>query len=200
MVDFVSDTTVVRLSLRLRTYVQTETATFARLHYRLDTGTVLSGRSYSDSTEVQKMRLIAVMISIVVLVFYSAGGNAQDENPNASKQMVIAVHQFILNDGTDEKEFEAFVLNEILPLYNALEGQTAYLMKGDRGLRTGMYSMVLVFPDVEARNRIYLPEGGYSEDFEKSFEGTDALFEKMDDFVVGNPWVNHTDYVNVVSR
>ena len=144
------------------------------------------------------MRLIAVTISFVILVLCPASGYAQDEDPNASKQMVISVHAFILNDGVDEKEFEAFVLDEILPLYNAVEGQTAYLMKGDRGLRTGMYSMVLVFPDVEARNHIYLPEGGYSEDFEEIFRGADALFEKMDDFIVGNPWVNHTDYVNVV--
>lgn len=146
------------------------------------------------------MRLIAVTFSLVMLAVFSASGYAQDENPTASKQMVIAVHQFVLNDGTDEKEFEAFVLKKVLPLYNAVEGQAAYLMKGDRGLRTGMYSLVLVFPDVAARNRIYLPEGGYSEDFEKVFEGTDALFEKMDEFIVGNPWVNHTDYVNVLPQ
>ena len=144
------------------------------------------------------MRLIAVTLSFVILVVASASGCAQDENPNASKQMVIAVHPFTLNDGMDEKEFEALVLDEILPLYNAVEGQTVYLMKGDRGLRTGMYSLVLVFPDVEARNRIYPPEGGFSEDFERIFAGSDALFEKMDDFIVGDPWVNHTDYVNVL--
>jgi len=164
----------------------------------MDSGTVPLRRAYSDLTEKQKMRLITLTISFVILVLSSASGCAQDENPNASKQMVIAVHQFILNDGIDEKEFKAFVLDEVLPLYNAVEGQTAYLMKGDRGLRTGMYSMVLVFPDVEARNRIYRPEGGYSEDFEKIFEGADALFEKMDDFIVGDPWVRHTDYVNVL--
>ena len=186
--------------LRLRTYVQTETASLARLDYLLDTGTVPLRRAYSHFAEEQKMRLIAVTISFVILVLSSASGYAQDENPNASKQMVIAVHPFVLNDGIDEKEFEAFVLDEVLPLYIAVEGQTAYLMKGDRGLRTGMYSLVLVFPDVEARNRIYLPEGGYSEDFEEIFEGTDALFEKMDDFIVGNPWVNHTDYVNVLPQ
>lgn len=146
------------------------------------------------------MRLIAVTISFVILVFSSAGGYAQDENPNASKQMVIAIHQFTLNDGVDAKELEAFVLDEILPLYNAVEGQTVYLMKGDRGLRQGRYSMVFVFPDLEARNRIYPPEGGFSEDFQEIFEGADALFEKMDAFIVGDPWVNHTDYVNVLPR
>jgi hypothetical protein len=144
------------------------------------------------------MRLIAVTISFVILVLCPASGYAQDEDSNASKQMVISVHPFMLNDGVDEKEFEALVLDEILPLYNAVEGQTAYLMKGDRGLRTGMYSMVLVFPDVEARNNIYLPEGGFSEEFEEIFGEADALFETMDDFIVGNPFVNHTDYVNVV--
>ena len=184
--------------LRLRTYVQTETASFVRLDYLLGTGAVPLRRACPDFTEKQKMRLITLTISFVILVLSSASGYAQVENPNASKQMVIAVHQFILNDGVDEKEFEAFVLDEILPRYNAVEGQTAYLMKGDRGLRTGMYSMVLVFPDVEARNRIYPPGGGYSGDFQKIFEGTDALFAKMDDFIVGDPWVRHTDYVNVL--
>ena len=144
------------------------------------------------------MRLIAVTISFVVLALCPASGYAQDEEPNASKKMVISVHAFTLHDGVDEKTFEAFVLDEIVPLYNAVEGQTAYLMKGDRGLRTGMYSMVLVFPDVEARNGIYLPEGGFSKEFEEIFGGADALFDKMDDFIVGDPWVNHTDYVNVV--
>ena len=115
----------------------------------------------------------------------------------SARQMVIAVHQFVLNDGVDAKAFEALVLEEVLPLYNAVEGQTVYLMKGDRGLRKGKYSMVFIFPDVEARNRIYLPEGGFSEDFNQVFQGTDGLFGKMDAFIVGDPWVNHTDYVNI---
>ena len=146
------------------------------------------------------MRLKGVKIAFVILVLSSAIGYAQDEYPNLSKQMVIAVHQFVLNDGVDAKEFEAFMLDQIVPLYSAVAGQTAYLMKGDRGLRTGMYSMVFVFPDVEARNRIYPPEGGYSEDFEEIFEGTDALFERMDAFIVGDPWINSTDYVNVLPQ
>ena len=146
------------------------------------------------------MRLLAVTIALVILVLPSASGYAQGETSNSSEQMVIAVHQFVLNDGVDAKEFEAFMLDEIVPLYSAVEGQTAYLMKGDRGLRTGMYSMVFVFPSVEARNRIYPPEGGYSEDFEEIFEGTDALFEKLDAFIVGDPWVNNTDYVNVLPQ
>ena len=139
-------------------------------------------------------------LAAISQIAYADEANAGIEHRASAKQMVIAVHPFILNDGIDEKEFEAFVLDEILPLYGAVEDQAAYLMKGDRGLRTGMYSMVLVFPDVEARNRIYPPEGGFSEDFEKIFEGTDALFEKMDDFIVGDPWVNHTDYVNVLPQ
>ena len=150
----------------------------------------------------------AVMITMMALLPLAANSqvansevaNVNFKHEDSSKQMVIAVHQFILNDGIDENEFEAFVLDEILPLYSAVEGQAAYLMKGDRGLRTGMYSMVLVFPDVEARNRIYPPEGGYSEDFEKIFAGTDTLFEKMDAFIVGDPWVRHTDYVNVIPK
>ena len=180
--------------------MQTETASPARLDYLVGTGTARQRCAFSDFTEDQKMRLIAVTISLVILALSSASGYAQDEKAKDSKQMVIAVHQFVLNDGTDQKEFEAFVLDEILPLYRAVEGQAAYLMKGDRGLRTGMYSMVFVFPSVEARNRIYPPEGGISDDFEKILEGADALFEKMDAFIVGDPWVRNTDYVNVLPQ
>ena len=183
--------------LRRRIYVQSETARPVRLRYFLDTGTVPVRRACSDFKEEQKMRLIAITISFLLLVLSSSYGYAQDENPDSSKQMVIGVHQFVLNDGVDAKEFEALVLGELLPLYNAVKGQTVSLMKGDRGLRTGKYSLVFVFPSVEARNRIFPPEGGYSEDFEEIFEGTDALFEKMDAFIVGDPWVSFTDYVKV---
>ena len=154
-------------------------------------------RTYSEFKEEQKMRLITVTISFLLLALSSSCGYAQDESPDSSKRMVIGVHQFVLNDGVDAKEFEAFVLGEILPLYNEVEGQTVSLMKGDRGLRTGKYSMVFVFPSVEARNRIYPPEGGNSEDFDEIFEGTDAVFEKMDAFIVGDLGVNFTDYVKV---
>ena len=137
-------------------------------------------------------------LAAISQVTYVGVANAGSEHESSSKQLVIAIHQFELEDGVDMQEFEAFVLEEIVPLYNKVKGQNAYLMKGDRGLRSGKYSMVLSFPSVETRNRIYPPEGGFSEEFEKIFEGTDALFEKLDAFIVGDPWVNHTDYVTVL--
>lgn len=141
-------------------------------------------------------------VSILVFLLFSCVCSLQAEPfPEiiGEKGMgVLSVHQITLNADANEKEFEAFVINELLPFYNKVEGQTGLLTKGDRGMRTGHYAIVLIFDSLADRDRIYPPEGGISEDFEKILEGQDKLWDTLGSFVEGNPFGNHTDYVNIV--
>ena len=116
---------------------------------------------------------------------------------DSEKPIVIAVHEWNLKEGVDHDSFEAFILKNLSPLYNKMEGQKMLLMKGDRGIRTDKYAVILLFDSVETRDRIYPPSGGISEEFEEILQGTEEIWEKISEFVTGNPWENHTDYIHV---
>jgi hypothetical protein len=106
----------------------------------------------------------------------------------------VAIHPFELKDGVDETAFKTFLINEILPMYKAVQGQEARLIKGDRGLRTGKYALMITFDDVAKRNEIFPPEGGMSEELQKATSGRDEAWAKLSEFVQGNMWDAHTDY------
>jgi hypothetical protein len=112
--------------------------------------------------------------------------------------MVIAVHEWDLNEGVNQEAFESLILEKLAPLYNKMEGQQMILTKGDRGIRMGKYAIILPFDSVESRDRIYPPSGGISEEFEKVLEGTDEIWEQIEEYVAGDPWVTHTDYISVI--
>lgn len=107
---------------------------------------------------------------------------------------VYAVHNVELKPDVDSKEFESYVIKQILPIYNKMEGQTAVLVKGDRGQQTNNYAVILTFDSLEDRNRIYPPEGGFVGDF-----GSEAVWEKLNAMLSVGLGDKHTDYVKVVN-
>ena len=132
---------------------------------------------------------------ITFLLFLSLNLNAQDYQSEfitilGATPEVVAIHDVELLAGTDAKEFEAFVLNNIAPIYNKMKGQQFSLVKGDRGIRTNQYAFIISFRSIEDRNRIYPPSGELVGDF-----GEDALWDKLNS--MAKVFYTHTDYVKV---
>lgn len=141
------------------------------------------------------MKLL-VLISIV-LAFLMIGAGIQKVDFNGDKQNdlslgVISVHDLELKPGVDAKEFETFVMKEIAPIYKKMKGQNLILVKGDRGVRTEKYAIILTFESIEDRDRIYPPSGEFVGDF-----GEASIWEKFDSMANGLGAV-FTDYVRVV--
>ncbi len=133
---------------------------------------------------------------ITFLLFFILNLNAQDYQSEfmtilGATPEVVAVHDVELLAGTDAKEFEAFVLNNIAPIYNKMKGQQFSLVKGDRGIRTNLYAFIISFKSIEDRNRIYPPSGELVGDF-----GEDALWDKLNS--MAKVFYAHTDYVKVM--
>ncbi|MBT8237932.1 MAG: hypothetical protein KJN65_04745 [Croceitalea sp.] len=105
---------------------------------------------------------------------------------------VIAMHDIEVKADTDLTEFESFVKENIAPIYNNMEGQYFTLVKGDRGVRTNKYTVVLTFDSVDDRNRIYPPSGEFVGDF-----GPDEIWEAFDAMLDKGIGEGHTDYVRV---
>ena len=124
-----------------------------------------------------------------LLVFFIMTANAQDVE---SKLGVVAIHDLELLPEVEAKVFEAFVLENIVPIYSKMKGQQAILVKGDRGLRTKKYALILTFDSIEDRDRIYPPSGGYVGDF-----GDDSIWEKLSSMTVKGIGEMHTDYVKL---
>ena len=132
-----------------------------------------------------------------LLLFFIMNVNAQDsetavETLEESYLGVVAIHELELLPGVDAKEFEAFVLENILPVYSNMKGQHAMPVKGDRGVRAEKYALILTFDSIEDRNRIYPPSGGFVGDF-----GDDAMWEKLGSMTAKEIGETHTDYVTV---
>ncbi len=143
---------------------------------------------------------ISAALFVLFACAISADAGIRGDKETEANEKVISVHQINLKQGVSSEEFERFIMKELMPLYNKVEGQNFRLAKGDRGLRDGKYAILLIFDSVKDRDRIYPPEGGISEDFEKILEGKDELWDKLGSFVEGDPFGNHTDYVTVVSK
>ncbi len=123
-----------------------------------------------------------------LLLFFITTANAQDVE---SKSAVVSIHQIELNSGVDSKEFETFVLEKMIPIYNKMKGQNAMLVKGDRGVRSEKYALVLIFDSKDDRDRIYPASGGFVGDF-----GEESTWEKFKSMAKGLG-DTHTDYVEV---
>ena len=133
-----------------------------------------------------------------LLLFFSMNVNAQGDESDVelmkhSASEVIAIHELVLLPGVDAKEFEAFVLKEIVPIYTKMKGQKLVFVKGDRGIHTGHYAFILKFKSVEDRDRIYPPSGGFVGDF-----GDDSVWKKFESMATGMG-TTHTDYVEVTN-
>lgn len=138
------------------------------------------------------MKNLSFVISALLLIFLISAFMENDTGETAAKFEAIAVHEVVVNSDVDEKEFEVFIVNEIAPIYNKMEGQTLTLVKGDRGIRTNKYAIILTFDSVEDRNRIYPPSGAFVGDF-----GADSIWVKFDSLVAEGLGKTFTDYVNV---
>ncbi len=123
-----------------------------------------------------------------LLVFFMMTANAQDVK---SELVVVAIHELELMPGVDSKAFEAFVSEKIIPVYNKMKGQKVMLAKGDRGLRSEKYALILTFDSIEDRDRIYPASGELVGDF-----GEEAMWEKFISMAKGMG-DTHTDYVKV---
>ena len=135
------------------------------------------------------------LAKITFLLFFTFNLNAQKNHSDFEKfispaPQVVAIHDVELLAGTDTKQFETFVLKEIVPIYNKMKGQEFSLVKGDRGIRTNQYAFIITFKSIEDRDRIYPASGELNGDF-----GDDAIWEKLND--MAKVFYSHTDYVKV---
>src|SRR5512139_2165843 len=110
---------------------------------------------------------------------------------------VLGMHKVELKPGIDEREFEDFICNQIIPLYKAVPGQTIHLLKGDRGERNGKYMVLIELESPARRDQIYPAEGGVAEEVLQLVGNADPIFEKLATYVESFPDETVTDYVIV---
>ena len=135
-----------------------------------------------------------IVLGFVILFLIASKGNDQTEEviSKVPSFEVYAIHQIEVNSDTDLMEFETFVNSTIAPIYNNMKGQYFALVKGDRGVRTNKYSIILTFDSIEDRDKIYPPSGGFVGDF-----GDDQTWEKLNSMLDKGIGETHTDYVKV---
>jgi hypothetical protein len=110
---------------------------------------------------------------------------------------VLGMHNVELKPGVNEKEFEEFMCNQMLPIYRMVPGQTVHLLKADRGERSGKYLVLIELESAARRDQIYPMEGSVSEDVQKLIGNVDPIWEKMATFVQEFPDPGYTDYAMV---
>ena len=146
--------------------------------------------------ETISRRFTGFTLAAALLILTSCNLDSGKDKVQANE--VICIHDLQIKPGADKKEFEAFVMNEIAPLYNQMKGQNLYLAKADRGVRKGQYAIIITFKKIEDRDRIYPLDIGFSEEFTKTFEGKDDLWDKFLSMAEGFDGTTNTDYVVVV--
>lgn len=138
------------------------------------------------------MKNLSIFIVALFLFFLIGAFMENGEKENAAEFEVVSVHDITVKQGVNEKEFETFVINELAPIYNKMEGQNLTLVNGDRGIRTNKYAIILTFKSIQDRDRIYPPSGEFVGDF-----GADSIWVKFDSMVDDGLGKHHTDYVKV---
>ena len=135
-----------------------------------------------------------IVFGFLILFLIAFKGNAQTEEVELKKSSfdVYAIHEIEVNSATDLVEFETFVKTTIAPIYNNMKGQYFTLVKGDRGLGTNKYAIILTFDSIDDRNNIYPPSGGFVGDF-----GDDEIWEQFNSMLDQGLGEKHTDYVKV---
>jgi hypothetical protein len=136
---------------------------------------------------------IAFVLALLLLSAYTPNNKSKIENFEESTFEVYSIHELEIKPDVDPKEFETFVMKEIAPIYNNMKGQNLTLVKGDRGLRTGKYAIILTFESIEDRNRIYPPSGEFVGDF-----GSEDIWDKFGSMLIKGLGEAHTDYVHVI--
>jgi len=110
---------------------------------------------------------------------------------------VFGMHALELQPGCDENEFEEFMRKDFLPSYSKVTGQTAHLLKGDRGERTGKYLVLIELESPERRDEIYPSEGVVADDVVQLVGNVESLVSTVRSFLVEFPDSKYTDYVKV---
>jgi hypothetical protein len=110
---------------------------------------------------------------------------------------VFGMHALELLPDSDENEFEEFMRKDFLPSYSRVSGQTARLLKGDRGERTGKYLVLIELESPERRDQIYPSEGVVADDVQQLVGNIESLVSTVRSFLVEFPDSRYTDYVTV---
>ena len=111
---------------------------------------------------------------------------------------VLGMHKVELKPGVDEREFEDFICNEVIPVYNRVPGQAVHLLKGDDGERDGKYMVLIEIDSPERRDQIYPPpEGRFSEEVQQLVADADHIWDRMFSMIEEFPDATYTDYVMV---
>jgi hypothetical protein len=78
---------------------------------------------------------------------------------------VYGFHRVNLRPSVDPLTFERFALEQFLPALNALNapGVEFHVLKADRGVRESEFIFMMVFDDVETRDR-YFPQPDHPSD------------------------------------
>ena len=105
---------------------------------------------------------------------------------------IFTVIPLELRPGVDEQEFVKFLIENYLPLGPKL-GYKGYLLKADRGERTGKFALMWEIPSVEQRDR-FDPAGDQFTEEALRLLGPefDELNKKLDTYVTDTPF---TDYI-----
>ena len=117
---------------------------------------------------------------------------------------LYGMHPIVLRPGVKEEDFERF-LSEAMPKLRMYEGWKYYVLKGDRGDRTGRYLCLIEVESVEARDRYVPADNVMSEEVQKFGESLseeerafqEKFFEKNATFtpsIIGENTL-YTDYV-----
>lgn len=142
---------------------------------------------------MKTLGLIAIVGAFFLLNSFIGNDEINFAESEQSTFGVYAIHELEVKSDIDISEFETFVLNEIAPIYNKMKGQSFSLVKGDRGVRSDKYAIILTFDSLEDRNRIYPPSGELVGDF-----GSDAVWEKLNTMLDKGLGESHTDYIKVI--
>lgn len=138
--------------------------------------------------------LIKVTMLLAIILLWACNEEVETKviELKQSSFQVIAIHDIEVKSDMDLVEFETYVKNEIAPIYNKMKGQYFSLVKGDRGMRTNNYSVVLTFDSLEDRNRIYPPSGEIIGNW-----GSDETWDKFSAMLNTQLGESHTDYLKV---
>ena len=113
---------------------------------------------------------------------------------------VLGMHAVELKPGVDEREFEDFICNQVIPIYRRVPGQTVHLLKRDRGDQAGKYLVLIELESIERLDHVYPPAGddwGVAEDVQQLVGNVDPIWEKLFTYVERFPDDAFTDYVMV---
>ncbi len=113
-------------------------------------------------------------------------------------RQVLGLHEVELRPGVDPAEYERVFAEEIAAS-TAPPGVNVRLLKGERGVRSGKYLILMELDDVETRDR-YFPQPGEESDelgrFMEQHPDTARAWRNATALALGHGTV--TDYVVVV--